>query len=154
MPEDNVDLHRLIWSPDDYDGEQLLTSAFRKQDLSGKQDDYVSVSRVDKINPDAEIKIANDQAQKAGIGEIKREIACSVVLNCGEVRSEECSKGKNPFEVTDEPIPNENEAHCGIRNISGENGKGYINELRTILVRLAKDSKKVTLKDFIQSFGK
>ena len=35
MPESAVDLHRLIWSPDDFDGDALTTSAFPKNDLMG-----------------------------------------------------------------------------------------------------------------------
>lgn len=150
MPQDDTDLHRLVWSPDDFDGEKLLPSAFRKQDFSGSNDDYVSVSRIDMLDPDAEIAIADNQAKKAGGNDFIRDEAWSVILNCGEIRRAEDSDKLQPFQVTSEPIPGENEAHCGIRNVSGKKGKGYVNELRSILATLIRSRK--TLDDFLKNF--
>ena len=81
MLANEIELHRLVWSPDDFDGEALLTSAFRRQDLSGGESDFVSVSRVDKINPDAEMEILESQASKADGERIFREEAWSVTFN-------------------------------------------------------------------------
>lgn len=146
----DVELHRLIWSPDDFDGDKLRTSAFRRKDLSGLAEDYVSVSRLDKLSPDAEISTAANQAEKAGVGELKREEAWSVLLNCNAVESTKDENESTLFSVTEEPIENVNFAHCGIRNISGQNSKGHINKLRAILVKLAHSPRK--LDNFLDQF--
>ncbi|WP_420861937.1 hypothetical protein [Algirhabdus cladophorae] len=147
MPETAVDLHRLIWSPDDFDGETLTTSAFPKNDLMGGER-YLSVSRTDILDADAELRTASGQAASDS-GNVVREEAMSVILNCGDVCNAEDDKGVQPFVVTNEPIPNENEAHCGIRNSTDTRSRGYINQLRAILVRLASQPQK--LDDFLSS---
>jgi hypothetical protein len=135
VPEAAVDLHRLIWSPDDLDVGKLSTSAFPKNDLTGAER-YLSVSRTDMLDADAELKTANRQAA-SGSAAVVREEAMSVLLNCGEVCVVEDADGVQPFKVTSEPIPNENDAHCGIRNATDKQNRGYVNQLRSILVRLA-----------------
>jgi len=145
VPEATVDLHRLIWSPDDFDGETLTTSAFPKNDLMGG-DRYLSVSRTDILDADAELKTASGQAG-SGSANVIREEAMSVLLKCGDVCTAEDGDGMQPFRVTPEPIPDENEAHCGIRNSTGKSGRGYVNQLRTILLRLA--SAPQSLDDFL-----
>ena len=149
MPEAGVDLHRLIWSPDDLDGDTLTTSAFPRDDLKGGER-YLSVSRTDILDAEVERQRANRQAAAASDNpELVRDDAMSVVLNCGEVCRVEDTNGVRPFTVTSEPIPNDNEAHCGIHNSTGQAGKGYVNQLRTLLVRLASPPQK--LDDFLSS---
>ena len=147
MPEAAVDLHRLIWSPDDLDGETLTTSAFPKNDLMGG-DRYLSVSRTDILDADAERQTAKSQAASDSPN-VVRDDAMSVILNCGEVCGVEDTNGVQPFVVTPEPIPNINAAHCGIRNSTGTQSRGYVNQLRTLLVRLASRPQK--LDDFLSS---
>ena len=147
MLEDKVDLHRLVWSPDDFDGDQLTPSAFRRDDLKGG-DKFISVSRTDLLQPEAELKMARRQAERANGTEFVREVGCSILFNCGRLRVAKDNEGCLPFAVTPEPIPGENPAHCGIRNISGKTGKGYVNQLRTILVKLASPPRR--LDSFLQ----
>lgn len=144
--DDATDLHRLIWSPDDIQEGRLLTSAFPRQDLQDAAR-YVSVSRTDKLNPEAEILTAQNQADKADGVNFRRDEAWSAILNCGEVRSLEDTEGNQPFAVKPEPIIGVNEAHCGISNVTSKRGRGYVNQLRALLVRAA--SKLRTLDEFL-----
>jgi len=145
-----VDLHRLVWSPDDFQDEKLLSSAIRRADLSGEATDYVSVSRTDKIQAEAEIKIAESQSQKSGSQNVKRDEAWSVLFNSDKVKSFKDEDGAQLFDVTEEPIE-ENLAHCGIRNVSGINSKGHVNKLRATLVSLAHSRKR--LEEFLLLFS-
>jgi len=150
MPGPKIDLHRLIWSPDDFDGENLSTSAFPKKDLMGGER-YLSVSRTDMLVPEAELQTAQRQA-KTQDANFTRDEALSIILNCGSVSDAVDAEGTKPFTVTPEGIPDENEAHCGLRNSTKKCGKGYINQLRTILVGLASKPKKLDL--FLANFSK
>ena len=141
MLEPVVDLHRLIWAPDDFDGDTLTTSAFPKNDLMGGER-YLSVSRTDILDADAELRTASSQVASDSAF-VVRDKAMSVVLNCGEVCAAKDDKGVQPFDVTAEPIPGENEAHCGIRNSTDKQSRGYVNQLRAILVRLASHPQKL-----------
>ncbi|MDD9731668.1 hypothetical protein PVW46_17325 [Mameliella sp. AT18] len=136
MPEDNVQVHRLVWSPDDFEDGKLLTSAFRRKDLEGGETNYVSVSRMDKLNVAAELALATKQAEKSDGKQLIREEAFSVKFLCGEVRAVIDDAGTQPFDITSEPLP-ENLAHCGVRNITDKKSRGYINQLRVLLVNLA-----------------
>ena len=147
MPEATVDLHRLVWSPDDFDGDTLTTSAFPRNDLAGGER-YLSVSRIDILDADAELATASGQAASDSANVVRDE-AMSVILNCGDVCSAKDDKGLKPFDVTDEPIPDENEAHSGIRNSTEQKSRGYVNQLRALLVRLASQPQK--LDDFLSS---
>jgi hypothetical protein len=142
-----VDLHRLIWSPDDFDGDTLTTSAFPKNDLMGGGR-YLSVSRTDILDAEAELKTASGQGASDSTNVVRDE-AMSVILNCGDVCAAKDDEGVQPFVVTAEPIPNENDAHCGIRNSTEKQSRGYVNQLRAILVRLASQPQK--LEDFLLS---
>lgn len=133
MIDDEEELHRLVWSPDDFDGDQLLSSAFRKADLSGKAGRYLSVSSVTLLDRAAEVAIAEAQSAKADGKTFFRERACSALLHCGTVRAAFDRDGERPFEVSEEPLP-ENPAHCGIRNITGKSSGSYLNHLRILLV--------------------
>lgn len=147
MPEAAVDLHRLIWSPDDFDGVTLTTSAFPKNDLMGGER-YLSVSRTDILDAESELRTASGQGATDS-PDLVRDEAMSVILNCGNVCASKDDKGVQPFNVTAEPIPDENKAHCGIRNSTENKSRGYVNQLRVILVRLA--SKPQKLDDFLSS---
>ena len=48
-----------------------------------------------------------------------------------------CPNVVRQFDITSEPIPSENEAHCGILSSTDVQTRGYVNQLRAILVRLA-----------------
>jgi len=150
MPGSEVDLHRLIWSPDDFDGEKLSTSAFPKNDLMGDVR-YLSVSRTDMLVPKAELQTAQRQA-KTQSADFIRDEALSIVLNCGSVICAIDTEGTKPFTVTSEKIPDENEAHCGLRNITKKHGKGYINQLRIMLVGLASEPR--NLDEFLAGLAK
>lgn len=142
MLEDDVNLHRLIWSPNDIQDGVLKKSAFPKNDLDGTPDQngdvrYLSVSRIDLLCEKSELETAERQAGKAITG-IVRDEAWSAILNSGELRACVDTEGVNPFDVTSEPIPGENEAHCGIRNASKKyRPPSYINQLRVLLVEVA-----------------
>lgn len=145
MPDAIVDLHRLIWAPDDLDGDTLTTSAFPKNDLMGGER-FLSVSRTDILDVEAELQRASNQAASDS-PHVVRDEAMSVILNCGEVCEIEDNTGARPFAVTPEPIPSVNEAHCGVRNSTGTKKPSYVNQLRTLLVRLASSPQK--LDDFL-----
>jgi len=145
--EDKTNLHRLVWSPDDFDGNNLLPSAFRKEDLSGNPESFISVSRIDKLTPKFEQNTANSQFDKYVNDQSKRNEAWSITFNSGELRLIKCSKNRQPFNVTAQ-TENGNPAHCGIRNISGLKGRSYINELRTLLVSVSKN--KIPLTQFLE----
>lgn len=151
MPiEEDIDLHRLIWSPDDLELDGTVkTSAFRKGDLRGG-DSFVSVSRVDELVPSAEVATAQKQANNADGVQFVRAAAWSALLNCLSVQRALDHDGIAPFKVTSEPIKDENDAHCGIRNVSGNVGKSYINQLRVMLVRLVHNAER--LDDFLDRF--
>jgi hypothetical protein len=149
MPASTVDLHRLVWAPDDFDGGKLTTSAFPKNDLMGGER-YLSVSRTDILSPTAELATAERQAETQNVNFIREE-ALSTILNCGSVEQVADTDGITPFTVTSEEIPNENEAHCGLRNVSDKRGKGYINQLRLILVSLASGPRR--LDEFLAEFA-
>ncbi|MEP3776266.1 MAG: hypothetical protein ABJM82_04490 [Shimia thalassica] len=134
-PPNEIDLHRLVWSPDDYVDGKLLPSAFPSGDLK-TPDRYLSVDRVDQFNPDATIETANRQAENADGATIVREDAFSALLGCGEVRGITDHEGKHPLEVRPEPIKGVNLAHCGISNVSGKKSRGYVNQLRTELTEI------------------
>ena len=128
-----VYLHRLVWHPDDIEDGQLLPSAFPRGHLSG--DNYVSVSRMDQVTMEAVLALADTQQKKADPDkEIFRDFAHSAILHSGEVRSLIDDKCASPFEVFPEP-EDADPAHCGIRNITGKKGKGYIGQLRDMLVK-------------------
>ncbi len=150
--EVDTDLHRLVWSPDDFDEDgNLLTSAFRRQDLYGG-DDYVSVSRVDELASNAEIALAESQAEKADGINFVREEAFSALLHCLAVCGAQDDDGNTPFQVTSEPIPDVNEAHCGIRNVTGKKSNSYVNQLRLLLRDLVHKSQR--LDHFLNSLEK
>lgn len=126
-------LHRLIWSPDDIgDDGQLLTSAFPRRDLEGG-DRYLSVDRSDILTLEAIRSVALEQNERANGETTFRETPHSALLDWANVLELRDDKGVKPFTVTDEPLPN-NPAHCGLRNQTGSKGKGYVNQLRILLV--------------------
>lgn len=145
-PPDNVDLHRMIWSPDDIDNGQLLTSAFPRSDLS-KSDRYISVDRTDIFDENAVKQIVAIQASKSDGTEIIRDEAHSALLACGAVRRLADTNQKRPFDVRSEKLA-DNPAHCGIYNVSGERGKSYVNELRSMLVSVVHEV--LALSDFLK----
>ena len=150
--EIDTDLHRLVWSPDDFDDDgNLITSAFRRKDLHGGAD-YVSVSRVDELDSNAEIALAEAQAKKADGVNFVREKAFSALLHCLAVCEVQDDSGNTPFQVTSEPIPGVNQAHCGIRNVAGKKSNGYVNQLRLLLVDLVHKSQ--GLDEFLRSIEK
>jgi len=132
LPPNEVDLHRMVWDPDDWDGAQLLPSAFPRSDLSvvGR---FVSVDRVDEPFVQQALDRAEMQQDNADGSQHIRDEALSAFLNCGQVRELSDHEGTKPFSVSsykEEGKP----AHCGIENVTGKKSKGYINELRTLLV--------------------
>lgn len=148
-PPSEIDLHRLVWNPDDFDRGFLLGSAFSKEDLMGGAR-YVSVDRIDHFCAEATLKTAEKQALKANGETIIRKAAASALLPCEAVRGAEDSEGAGPFSVTPEPLE-ENEAHCGIRNVSGKGGRAYVNQLRVLLVALVRET--LGLDEFIERNG-
>ena len=146
--EDGIDLHRLVWYPDDYDCEQLLPTAFRCKDLFGG-DEYLSVSSTDRIQPEIEREIARQQADRANGKDIFREEPYSTLFNCRRLRNKNDVENCIPFDATRKPTL-ENPAHCGIRSISGKRNNSYINQIRTLLVELA--SPPHHLKCFLRDF--
>ncbi len=145
MPPDHVDLHRLVWSPDDIRDGKLLTSAFSKNDLK-QQGLYVSVDRTDQLDEQTVQRIAEEQAARADGAGIIRETPHSAILGCGNVRNLFDTEQNRPFEVRPEELE-DNTAHCGIHNVSGRRNKSYINQLRTLLVSVVHET--LALSDYL-----
>ena len=129
----NTKLHRLIWSPDDIDEEVgLLPSAFPKQDLEGGER-YLSVDRTDRILFSSLRSLADSQQARANGSTTFREQPHSALLDWDHILGVKDEDGNKPFAVTDEPLP-ENPAHCGLRNQTGRKSRGYLQQLRALLV--------------------
>lgn len=143
MVPDKTFLLRLVWHPAHFENGELQPAAFDRDDLSGKNGRYISVDREDYI-----LKIATDHTiERQGKKENRHE-AFFVRYSCSDVRSAKDEMGNRPFEVTSEPVPEqdgvcpENPAHCAIRNATDNKSKSYINQLRTILVEINSGIKK------------
>lgn len=149
LPGNEIDVHRLIWSPDDMDGEEVATSAFSSKDLKRIDNRHISVSRTDIFDPNAELATVNQQAQKSGVDDIIRDEAWSILFNCGKLRAIVDKYGENPFEVICDPLDS-NPAHCGILNTTGRKNGKYINHLRTLLIRSI--IRKCKFSDFISDY--
>ena len=141
-PPDAVNLHRLCWEPDDFDNGLPTTSVFPRDDLT---DRYLSVHRMDRLDPSAVLRIADQQRQKAHAdsNDLVREDAMSVILSCSEVRTATDSEGVRPFIVSPER-EQDDRAHCGIRNVTGKRGRGYVNQLRSLLLERIVETSRLT----------
>lgn len=135
MPPDTVHLLKLIWHPDHFQDGEIQPTAFSSTDLSGRPGDFVSVDRSDLAKREVMEALAARQAAKANGREFKRETALVGSLYCGAVRGI-VFDGRQALRVVEDKLP-ENEAHCGIENISGTRGRGYMLEVRNKLAALA-----------------
>ncbi|MEP5730191.1 MAG: hypothetical protein ABJL67_12570 [Sulfitobacter sp.] len=143
IPPDEITLHRMIWHPDCYDeGELTSSGAFRSNDLKG--DNFVSVDRSDLFDIEVVKTRARAQQEKANGETTFREEARVIDLHCGAVREIEDAQKLKPLAVTSEK-ERDNPAHCGIRNVSGNTGKPYINRLRAKLMALRSNEWKIDL---------
>lgn len=138
---DQVDLLRLIWCPDDVVDGEVIPTAFSKNDLKSLAR-CVSVDRIDQLVHAVIRHTAQSQKAKAD-PELKRfrDEAYSTRLNTGSVRGATDKDGNCPFLVDRDPISNDdplihNPAHCMIGNCSGNKGKSYLLALQTILAGL------------------
>lgn len=133
-PPNNVILHRMVWHPDCYDQDQLTSSgAFPSQDLKSPR--FISVDRNDLFDQNAAVVRAKAQQMKADGQKITRTEARIIDLPCAPVREVLDTDGNRPFKVTSEP-ENDNPAHCGIRNVSGNQSRSYIHQIRVKLMKL------------------
>jgi hypothetical protein len=144
---DDVHLLKLVWHPLDLDGETVLPTAFRKEDLSGEGDHHVSVDRADRARRASLESVANGQAERARIAEEKdgvdrrKKLAKIGKMLNSSVRDQHVL-GLSTFEVRPKPIKGNN-AHCGIFNVAGARnpkGKGdraFFDEARTKLAAIA-----------------
>lgn len=134
-PPSEVGLLKLIWHPDDVIGDQVKPTAFTSRDLSGKHDDHVSVDREDLASRAVMEATAERQAAKADGVNFHRELALVSKLPCGEVRAVTFEE-KLVLNVEPRILP-DNEAHCGIINVSGVCSRSFLNEVRGKLALLA-----------------
>lgn len=141
-PPDEVELLKLVWHPDDLEGNLVKPTAFTSRDLSGAAGAHVSVDRRDIARREVMERTADRQAGNADGVNHKREKALIAVLSCAAVRSV-TYQDKPALAVTPQPIP-DNDAHCGISNISGVSGRGYLNEVRGKLAVLASPAQTMT----------
>jgi len=132
---DHLCLLKLVWDPDHIDGDKVLPSAFRKEELVGDPAVHCSVDRSDTASRKVMEQTAASQKEKADGVNHKRHDAFIGVLSCGKVRSL-VVEDTNPLEVISDPLP-ENPAHCGIRNSSGRKNRAFVNELRGKLAKMA-----------------
>lgn len=135
MPPDHVTLFKLVWHPDDIDGDHVKPTAFKSSDLSGKHEDHVSVDRGDlAVRECMEAIAASQRANADGISYIRAD-AYIGRLNCGATRAI-VYKNAPALRVIPVPLPG-NDAHCGIQNIAAEKGRSYMLEVRGKLAMLA-----------------
>lgn len=143
MLSNGLKLLKLVWHPVDLDGDRVLPTAFRKEDISGGPGQHVSVDRSDLAERASMEAVANEQYAKSLRAkaidgrDLGREEAKIGLLLCGDVRRQHIN-GDAAFEV--QPLPIEgNTAHCGIENISGirdpksRKDRSFYDEARTKL---------------------
>lgn len=135
MPPDEIDLLRLMWHPDDFEGEAVKPTAFPRSELIGQHGKYVSTDRRDwSRRAVMEATAKRQQMQADGVDRL-RHSPYVVPLPCGDVRrltvDDQFALGVKPYPLA------ENEAHCGIESIIGKIGRGVVDELRNKLSRLA-----------------
>lgn len=134
MPPSDVMLLKLVWHPGDIsdEGDRVLPTAFSKTDLSGKPDDHVSVDRSDIAKRFCMEAVAAGQKANPNV---VREDALIGRIHCGSVRSISYLDAL-ALGVISAPIAG-NDAHCGIQNITTAKGRGYLDEVRGKLAKLA-----------------
>lgn len=135
MPPDSIKLLKLLWHPDDVSGEVVLPTAFRRDELSGKDGCSVSVDRKDLAQRATMEALAARQKLKADGIQHFREIASIGEIHCQSVRSFEY-EGTPALLVVSDPIVG-NDAHCGIKNATDKRGNGYMTAVRSKLAELA-----------------
>ena len=145
LPE-GVKLLKLIWHPVDLRGDQVLPTAFRKDDLCGSPDAHVSVDRSDLAERASMETVAREQHARgrdalANGRDLGREDARIGEMLCGEVR-QQLIDGAVTFDVVPKPIVG-NDAHCGIQNVSGyrepksKRNRAFFDEAKSKLAKLA-----------------
>lgn len=145
LPE-GVKLLKLIWHPVDLEGDKVLPTAFRKEDLCGSPDAHVSVDRGDmaeRVSMEAVSReqYARGQEALANGRDLGRENAKIGEMVCGEVKRQ-LIDGVVTFDVRPRPITG-NDAHCGIENISGfrepksKKNRAFFDEAKSKLAKLA-----------------
>lgn len=136
MPPDEVTLLKLVWHPEDLDGNQVKPTAFSSRDLSGQPGDHVSVDRGDMATKASMEAVAAKQYANINNGvTVFREIAHIGRLPCGQVRAIDF-QGAAALAVDAIPIDG-NDAHCGISNRTKQKSRSYLAEVRGKLARLA-----------------
>lgn len=140
LPKDLI-LLKLVWHPDDQQGGEVKPTAFRKVDLCGRPGHHVSVDRSDRARKASMLALAERQALKADGRQIIREEPFIGRLNCGAVHQVTVDDVAI-LQVTPYVLP-DNDAHCGIENVSGERNpdskkeRAFFDEVRGKLARLA-----------------
>jgi hypothetical protein len=135
LPPNHVSLLKLIWHPDDIEGERVKPTAFRRDDLSAAPNAHVSVDRADLAERKVMEKVAAQQAKNANGKTVKRDYAKIGIMNCGVVRSSEYL-GERLFSVSPFPIDG-NVAHCGIQSAIRAPKKSDVDLMRMTLAELA-----------------
>ncbi|MCA3442064.1 MAG: hypothetical protein INF52_01645 [Rhodobacter sp.] len=146
MVGDDVILLRMVWHPADFEGGELVGSAFESADLRPDNDQdglprYLSSDRQDDLRKESiDSRITYQQRDGRDVEKRKSE-AHFVEFKVGTLRYAEDDAGDRPFGITSEPIIPENPGHCAIRNVSGKGAsrkskadKQYIEELRSMLL--------------------
>ena len=138
---DDAYVLKMAWHPADFDNGTLSAAAFRRGDLLPEIDResgrpaFVSVDEKSCV-----VRAAVDDriARQGAKDPINRADAKFVEYLCLTVRQMRDEIGNNPLDVRPERLP-ENEAHCGIHNVSTverslRERKAYVDELRSLLI--------------------
>jgi hypothetical protein len=139
---DEVAVLKMVWHHDAYfDNDRLSAGAFRREDLvpeinkhTGKPN-FVSVDERSCV----EKRVVDDRIKKQGAKDPdRRKEARFAEYLCGTIRKMRDQEGEYPLDVLPERIP-ENEAHCGIHNVSKQarsnrQRRDYADELRSLLI--------------------
>ncbi len=148
MLPDELHVLKLVWHPSDLDGEKVLPTAFRKEDLCGDGSAHVSVDRQDIAVRASMESVAAIQAEKsrsaieAGRQSVPIRTDAKIgKMHCGAIRNA-LIEGSRALDVRPFPIDG-NEAHCGIMNIAGRKNpksggdRSFFDEARNTLSLIA-----------------
>ena len=137
----DVALLKLAWHPAHFDNDVLSPAAFERSDLipdidkaSGKPR-FVSVDEKSIVGRG----VVDERIEKQGAkNPEKRKEARFAEYICGIIRGLQDETGDHPLDVRPDRLP-ENDAHCGIHNVSTVNRsnrdrRDYADELRSLLI--------------------
>jgi hypothetical protein len=135
---DEIDVFRIVWFPDNYDGESIVAAqAFPSKELT---ETYSSVDRSDLFDINFAMQIARQQKSKANGNDVKREKAYGIVIHCGSIRKIKLEVGQSTLDVIDKSH-GFHQSHCGVCVTGPKPSRADINELRRQMIEIIQHEK-------------